>query len=163
MIVLSADLGTVNLGFAVTEYNGNRISYLYSEYFKNSGKTLEVKLLNIYNRFLELIIEYKPTVIVYEKPVFNSRGAVGAAINNVEGVLILLGALHNIKSCWRTVREVKLSVGEFGNCDKSKIMEGISRHIPSLEGKVYKKDHESDAIAVGITHILKEIENGNLL
>lgn len=151
---LSVDVGYVNLGYCISTIEEDKFVYLSSDYV-NTGKkqTLQDRLKHIYTHFSNIITTCKITDLIYERPVFN-RGASGAGVMNAEGVLILLAGQYNLNLHSYAATEVKKEISGSGKSDKQGVDDAVCKFL-NLQLR-FKADHESDAVAIAITHFLKK-------
>lgn len=158
MYILSLDVGIRNLGYAILKVEDGEISIVESGCFTTSNKhSLIQNLGSIYDFLSSTLVKFTFDYFVYEEPVFFHKSNIAASLNNVVGV-ILLSACHsgmNGKVYCYSANEVKKAVTGKGKASKEEIQEWLKKKIKSLEKFTFKTDHESDAIAIGLTHILK--------
>lgn len=150
MIILSLDIGIVNNGYTMFDLNKNHV--LINDTLITKYKTIEEKIINIYYHFSNMVHNYKPEIIIYEKPVFINRGNNSAFINNVLGIYMLIAELNKINLFSYTAKEVKKVVTQDGNADKNKVAQCVAK---LLNISSFKDDHASDSAAVLLTYLIK--------
>lgn len=155
MKYLSIDVGYANLGWCVFEIVDDNFTYLSSGYIgendkKSYPKEFTKRLKFIYDYLKNIIETCNVNALVYEKPYMNGRGDVGAKVTNVVGILLLLCAMFNLRDYDYTAKQVKKAISGDGEAGKQKVDDSVCQFLNlKLE---FKTDHESDAVAVGITH-----------
>ena len=157
-MLLSIDVGSTNLGYAVLNIKDNNLEVITSGCIVSKDICLANKLGNIRNKLKELFDKYDITEFCYEEPCFFNRSNTASAIVNVVGILLLLVYDNNLSSnCFvYSASEVKKCVVGKGKADKKEIETAIKQLIPSINNYKFITDHESDAIAIGYTHLFKQ-------
>lgn len=156
MRVLSIDVGIVNIGYALFDIADNAITYLSSGYLCTKHKKQTKERLNIiYNFFNDIIKGQEITTLIYEQPIFN-RGKSGADVVKAEGVLLLLAGTNDMNCYSYTAPNVKKTIAENGRADKKEVEDAVCKYL-NLK-LTFKTDHESDAVAIGLTHFIQEYE-----
>ena len=154
MRYLSIDVGYKNLGWCVFEIDNGNFIYLSSGYIGTNDKKsypeeFDKQLKFIYDFFKNIIESCNIKSIVYEKPYFKT-GDIGAKVTNVVGVLILLCGMYDLKEYSYNAITVKKTVSNDAKADKHKVDCEVCKFLNINPN--FKTDHESDAVAVGITH-----------
>ena len=161
------DPGYRNLGWAVMRIE-NREAFI-----EESGTiTLPPEMLNKhvkdprqkYDRFvtpesllylsgrIERILKTKPiTDVCYERVFFGKNVSSVVSIIEVCGLLKMLAAVNRAMVFQYTPQQVKQAVTGQKNANKEQVI----KMITSLTGYTPETDHEADAIAVGVAHILE--------
>lgn len=158
MRILAIDVGIVNIGYALFDIAENKITYLSSGYLctKHKKQTKE-RLHVIYNFFNDIIRGQEITTLIYEQPIFN-RGKNGADVVKAEGVLLLLAGINDMNCYSYTAPNVKKTIAHFGKADKKQVEDAVCDYL-NLKLN-FTTDHESDAVAIGLTHFIQEyVEN----
>lgn len=153
MIVLAIDPGSVTAGYAVLQKEGKAMKYLASGILKFDGQDIFLnRVKDIFDQTQTLIEKYHPDEVALESLIFvksptaliklaQSRGAMLAAISQK----------YHQKIFEYSPNLVKQTVTGHGHADK----EGIQKFIGHLLGiSDFKTHDESDALAVGICHLL---------
>ena len=152
MRYISIDVGIVNIGYAIFELD-KTLKYLHSGYLcTKHKKDTKNKLEIIYNFFNDIIEKQDLQTLIYEQPIFN-RGIRGAEVIKAEGVLLLLAGLHNLECFSYTAPNVKKTIAKDGKADKKQVENAVCDFLKLKLS--FKTDHESDAVAIGITHYLQ--------
>jgi crossover junction endodeoxyribonuclease RuvC len=154
MRILSIDVGIVNIGYAIFDITDSKITYLSSGYLCTKHKKQTKERLNIiYTFFNNLIQSQNFETLIYEQPIFN-RGKSGADVVKAEGVLLLLAGINNLNCFSYTAPNVKKTIAHFGRADKQQVEDAVCEYL-NLK-LTFSTDHESDAVAIGLTHFIHE-------
>jgi crossover junction endodeoxyribonuclease RuvC len=156
MRILSIDVGIVNIGYAMFEIDDSKITYLSSGYLCTKHKKQTKERLNIiFTFFNDLIQTQNFETLIYEQPIFN-RGKSGADVVKAEGVLLLLAGLNSLNCFSYTAPNVKKTVAQDGRADKQQVEDAVCKYL-NLK-LTFSTDHESDAVAIGLTHFIQEYD-----
>src|SRR5574337_598050 len=114
-------------------------------------KTLPThKRLAIIARALpELIRQHAPTELAIERPFVGHNRMTALTLGAVRGVLLYLAEDHALRICEYTPSQIKTAVTGVANAGKPQVQAMIHR----FTGLSIQNDNESDAIAVGLTHL----------
>lgn len=154
MIVLGIDPGYDRLGLAVVKQEAGRLELLYSDCFITDKKEIfNKRLLAIGNEVEEVLLKYKPEVLVIEKLFFTVNRKTAMAVAETRGLITYLGAKHNLLIAEYTPLEIKTTITGYGLADKKQITEMIPRLIKI--NKTIKYDDEYDAIGIALTHLAR--------
>lgn len=148
MKILALDPGVERTGFAI--FKDKRLI--------TSGTILalkdlkfECRLKKIFDSLNQLIKKHQPELIVLEKLFYFKNQKTVIAVANVQGIILLIAALNNIKIDYLTPLQIKQAITGDGRADKKAIQKILTmeNHI-----KKTKYDDEMDAIACGIAYNL---------
>jgi crossover junction endodeoxyribonuclease RuvC len=153
--LISWDVGYVNHGLAVFNFDASYIKLIHSEYLRTDNELFAEDLHKAAIHFQWLIDEYNPDVFVYEKPVF-VKGDGGSFLNQVLGVVTLLMYQNDVPIVPYTATQVKKQICGKGKATKKDIEKSINKFL-NID-REYERDHESDAVAIGLTHWMKQIQ-----
>ena len=154
MRVLSIDVGISNIGYALFDICESGITYLSSGYLSTKHKTQTKEKLNIiYTFFNDIVKTQDIKTLIYEQPIFN-RGKNGADVVKAEGVLLLVAGNNDLNCYSYTAPNVKKTIAENGRADKKEVENAVCKYL-NLK-LTFKTDHESDAVAIGLTHFIRE-------
>ena len=153
--ILSYDLGIINHGLALFHFDESYIKLIDSKYVQTNYDKFGYVLEKINNIFHKTIIKYKPDLFIYEKPVFK-KGHNSCYLNQVLGVITLEMYKNDIPMYPYTATEVKKTVCKNGKAGKKEVEKCVNE-ILNVDYK-YERDHEADAVAIGLTHWLKEVK-----
>jgi crossover junction endodeoxyribonuclease RuvC len=158
-IIFSYDPGWVNHGVSLLEYDSDNIKILKSKSLKFEEKDEAFKLFQIHQKFDKIFKKYQPDIFVYEKPVIQ-KGDIQSKLSKTLGVIILSAYTQKIPIVFYSPNEIKKCICGEGRAKKDEIQKNVNRLLKVH--RKYDKDHESDAIAIGLTYYGKEI-NKNFL
>lgn len=154
MRVLSIDVGIANIGYALFDIHDSGITYLSSGYLSTNHKKQTKERLNIiYNFFNDIVKTQDIKTLIYEQPIFN-RGKSGADVVKAEGVLLLIAGNNDLDCYSYTAPNVKKTIANDGRAGKKDVENAVCNYL-NLQ-LTFKTDHESDAVAIGLTHFIRE-------
>lgn len=151
-IYLACDIGYKNLGFSVVNIEKESLQLLYAENFVTKGKTISENLSEIATHFKQLVKQYQPDTYIFEDPVM--KGAVGAKLNQVIGLLRYLSYKYELAEFCYKPTEVKKAVTLDGTADKQKVIDAVEKVFPERKF-ILKENHCADSCAVALCHIYK--------
>lgn len=156
MLVLGIDPGTATTGWGLIKVNGEGKTILVDHGLIETDKdgVPGVRLIEIYKRVVELLVEYQPTALAMERIFFFSNAKTVIRVSQAQGVLLMAAAQANIPVYEYAPGQVKLNVGGSGKADK-KVMKKTVLDMFGLEAKKNEKTHFdniADAIAIAICH-----------
>lgn len=154
--ILSYDLGKINHGLALFHFDESYIKLIKSKYIQTNYDNFGSILIKINDLFEEIINSSKPDLFIYEKPVFK-KGDNACYLNQVLGVITLSMFKHEIPMYPYSATEVKKTICQNGKAGKKEV-ERCVNEILNIDYK-YERDHEADAVAIGLTHWIKEIKS----
>jgi len=151
MRILGIDPGIGRLGWGVitiTNYELRITNYGCIE--TASTLSVEKRLLQIYETLTEIIEKEKPEAMAVEELFFNTNAKTAMVVGQARGVVLLLGAQHNLSIGIYTPLQVKIAVTGFGRAEKAQVgqMVKVLLKLPAIP----KPDDTADALAVAITH-----------
>lgn len=151
MRILGIDPGTGILGFGVIDIeSGGAVKLVDAGVIRTPVKELDaVRLLTIYEELLQIIQEYKPTVMSVEKLFFARNVTTAMTVAQARGVVLLLGQKHGLELHEFTPMQIKQALTGYGKADKKQIQEMV-RVILKLK-EVPQPDDAADALAAAIT------------
>jgi crossover junction endodeoxyribonuclease RuvC len=109
----------------------------------------------LYDMLNKKVDEFKPEMIVIERIFFNTNTKTAIAVGQARGVLLLIAAQKKLKVHEYTALQAKLVVSGYGRSKKKEMQEAVRVYF-DLE-KIIKPDDASDAVAMALCHIHKEI------
>ncbi|HOV45516.1 MAG: crossover junction endodeoxyribonuclease RuvC [Spirochaetes bacterium] len=155
MKILSIDPGYAIFGFSIIEadlksYSTDLLSY---GTITTSKGNFESRLLEIARSFSSLIDKYKPDEISIEQIYFIRNITTGIHVAEIRGAIIYICTSNNIPIYQYTPLEIKLAITSYGKATKKQVQQMVQRFF-SLKD-IPKPDDAADAIACGITHLIK--------
>lgn len=156
MRILGIDPGTATTGYAVIEMDGlTPILKEASAFLTPADLELSDRLLMLYDMLNKKIDELEPEMIIIERIFFNTNTKTAIAVGQARGVLLLIAAQKKLKVHEYTALQAKLVVSGYGRSKKKEMQEAVKNYF-NLE-KIIKPDDASDAVAMALCHIHKEI------
>lgn len=155
MRILGIDPGSRLTGYGCIDSIGNQIRHVAHGTLRlsdTSGKakvSFEDRLLTLYEKLSEVILEYRPQIMVVEK-VFFAKNAVSALkLGQARGAALLTGKIHSVQIFEYSPTEVKRAVVGHGQADK----EQVARMVQLIVGKQKFPTYDaSDGLALAICH-----------
>ena len=144
---LALDPSLANTGFAVLDSTGR---VLTSGSIPTNRRLPEQQRLSILaNRILALLREHKPADLALERPFVGLNRATALTLGAVRGVLSYLAESHSLRAHEYTTTQVKSAVTSNPIATKTQ----VQRLIQPITGLTITNNNDSDAIAVGLTHL----------
>ncbi|MCK9329191.1 MAG: crossover junction endodeoxyribonuclease RuvC [Candidatus Cloacimonetes bacterium] len=154
MILLGIDPGSRKCGYGILHIDKYKIIAAGCGIIKlDEKKSLQDRLLELYNHLSKLIDEYKPDVAAVEEIFFGKNLHSAFTLGNVRGVILLLLKMNNILTYNYSPREIKQSVTGKGSASKKQI-EYVIQSILNL--KQAPKEDAADALAIAMCLFNKE-------
>jgi crossover junction endodeoxyribonuclease RuvC len=145
MTILSIDSGIERTGYAI--FNDKK--YVTSALIKTSKSlTTEKRLIEIYEKLVEIVKKYKPEVMILEQLLFFKNQKTFIRVAQAQGIVMLLAAQNNIKVEFLTPLQIKQIVTGYGQADKL----AVQKMIKLTTGIVLTQDDEADAVACGLAY-----------
>ncbi|KKP60185.1 MAG: Crossover junction endodeoxyribonuclease RuvC [Candidatus Roizmanbacteria bacterium GW2011_GWA2_34_18] len=146
MTILSIDSGIERTGYAI--FKDKR--YVTSALIKTSKSlTTEKRLIKIYEGLREIMLKYKPDVMVLEQLLFFKNQKTFIRVAQAQGIVMLLAAQNNIKVEFLTPLQIKQIITGYGQADKKSVQKMI-RLTTEID---INQDDEADAVACGLAYI----------
>ena len=150
MKIIAIDPGYGRIGIAVLEKNNNKEELIFSECFvTDTTKTINERIFSAGKRIEELILFYKPEVLVIEALFFSKNTKTALFVAESRGVIIFQALNHNIPVYEYTPNQIKTAVAGHGNANKNDVFKMVERLV--FLDKRKRIDDEIDAIAIGLT------------
>ena len=164
MKILGIDPGYAIVGYGVIEFSGGRYKALdFGAITTDADTPFGVRLQEIYNGMLSVIIKNEPDEMAIEKLYFQNNQKTAIPVAEARGVILLSAQMNNIPISEYTPLQVKQAVTGYGQAKKPQVME-MTRRLLKLDS-VPKPDDTADALAIAICHVqssgtrLKELLN----
>jgi len=153
MRVLGIDPGTATTGWAVVfAEDRSHSSVLSCGCVKTEPiKSLDKRLLEIYDGIQTIIKKYKPDVMVIEELFFAKNTKTAIAVGHARGVAMLAASKEKIPVYEYTPLQVKQAVVGYGRAEKGQVQEMLKCLLKTQD--IPTQDDTADAIAVALTHI----------
>ncbi len=151
MKILGIDPGTATTGFAVLEVQNNSRSVLDCGVISTPADWgMPKRLQTIYDDLSELVRHHQPNCIVIEQLFFTNNITTGISVGQARGVVMLVGAQHNLVFAEYTPLQVKQAVTGYGKATKQQVQQMV-KTILGLKS-IPKPDDAADALAIAICH-----------
>jgi crossover junction endodeoxyribonuclease RuvC len=152
-IILGIDPGIEKLGIAILKIDKTsqtREEVLYSECFMTSSKdTVQDRLASIYSKIIEIVKEYKPTIVAIEKIFFTVNQKTAVVVAQARGTVLAAIGQNMLPIIELTPTEIKESITGYGRATKKDIIKMIPKIIKLKTNSL--QDDELDAIAIALT------------
>lgn len=148
--ILGIDPGTRFVGYGVVERRANSLHCLDSGCIRAEGDTLAERLVTIYRGLRQVILLHSPQAAAVETVFTGNNPKTAIAIGEGRGVALLSAAEQGIAVKGYEPALIKRAVAGNGRADKDQVrgMVRVLLQLPCLPAT----DHESDALAIAITH-----------
>lgn len=158
MRILGVDPGSRLTGYGCVDFVGNQLRHVtHGTLSLSHGKgeemtPLEERLLSIYQGLSQIILEFKPQILVVER-IFFAKNAVSALkLGQARGAVILTGKIHSLAIAEYNPTEVKQAVVGYGQAGK----EQVAKMVQILIGKrSFPTFDASDGLALAICHAFR--------
>jgi len=152
MRILGIDPGTGILGFGIIDVNGLKKTLVDAGVIRTPvHEELSVRLLTIHDELEELILQFKPEVMVVEQLFFAKNVTTAMSVAHARGVVLLLGKRHNLTLLEYTPMQIKQAITGYGKATKLQMQEMVRVHL-QLES-IPKPDDAADALAAALTAV----------
>ncbi len=155
MRILGVDPGSRLTGYGCVDVEGGKVRLVTHGVLKVAGihakelLPLEKRLLLIYQGLNEIILKYKPQIMVVEKIFFAKNALSALKLGHARGAAVLTGAMHSLEIVEYSPTEVKSSLVGFGRADKTQ----IAKMLQIILGRQDFLTHDaSDALSLAISH-----------
>ena len=153
-IILGIDPGLNNTGWGIVSYINNGFKYIKSGTIVNHHKTeTPLKLKNIYNKLVNVIIEENPIECAIEDTFVNRNPRLSLKLGYSKAIAILAATQNNLKIFEYTPRAIKKAFAGSGKADKNQMTGMLKYLLPTHKAS---SEHEADALALAICHINTE-------
>ena len=151
MRILGIDPGYAIVGYGIIEKEGSKIKMLeYGSIQTKANTSTAIRLEIIFNELNQIIKEYKPDEVCYEKLFHEKNTKTFMAVSQARGVEILAGKINNLDIFEYTPLQIKTALTGYGRATKNQVQESVKR-ILNLQD-IPKPDDAADALAIAICH-----------
>lgn len=149
--ILGIDPGLANTGFGIIDFDGGRYKMVgYGAITTDSDAPHGERLLTIYNKLLQVIVEFAPTEASMETLYFAKNVTSALSVSEARGVVSLCLAQNCIPLYEYSPNQIKKAVTGNTTADKA-LVQNFVKLLLGLE-TIPKPDHAADALAGAITH-----------
>jgi crossover junction endodeoxyribonuclease RuvC len=150
MRVIGIDPGYDRIGIAVLEKESGAETLLFSTCIETSrGASLAERLLDLGERFEEILRTYEPSLLGIETLFFNRNQKTAIGVAQARGILLFLGQKWRCELHEFSPQEIKVAITGYGKSDKQAVIDMVKRLVRGAPESAL--DDEYDAIAAGIT------------
>ena len=159
--ILGIDPGFDRVGVAILSGGSSKQELLYSTCILTDKKDSHAdRLLTVGVGIQKIIEEWKPTALGIEKLFFNQNVKTALKVAEARGVIIYEAVSHGLLIFEYSPQEIKIATTGYGKAAKGDVERMVLKLI-NLK-KPPKFDDETDAIAVGITHLASHAQKTRL-
>ena len=163
MRILGIDPGTATTGWGLIKVNGEQCTVdSWGLIETNKDSSVENRLEKIYKETLAILKKLTPDVFVYEKIFFATNAKTVIAVGQAQGVMLLAAARSKLPVTSYAPGTIKKLITGNGRAKKKEVQQAIRRILGNqVKSKAHKKTHfdnAADALAIALTHALKEGE-----
>ena len=152
MRVLGIDPGTFKMGVGVVDSEDGLLSLVYAAALTPRRRDpLSERLHHLFVGLLEVVREWKPSVVAIEEPFASRNIRAAMAIGHAQAVAMVVAAHSGIPASGYAPRRVKQAVTDYGGSSKEQVQEMVSVLL-GLDAVRYSSD-VADALAVAICHV----------
>lgn len=150
--ILGIDPGTRHVGFGILEQRGFALTRIDSGCVHGGTGDMSERLLRIHRGLCDVIMRHAPDAAAIETVFASVNPKTAIAIGEGRGVAVLSAAEHGLRVCGYEPALVKKAVAGNGRAGKEQVrtMVKVLLNLPDKPAT----DHESDALAIAITHAM---------
>ena len=150
MIILGVDPGLKATGYGFISLDKREVKLIETGAIEPKQKDLfENRLFKIYTLLDELVVKYKPSVLVLEKLYAHHKYPTTASIlGHVRGVICLVGAKNQVELFEHSVKRIRKAVTGNGNATKVQTQRVVCQML-NINGSKLTLD-ASDALALAL-------------
>jgi len=153
--VLGIDTGLANIGWAVLEFDSQKVKLISSGVITTeSDKPMGERLYIIGQSVEEVIKTYGVHLMAYEELFFNSTNMMNT--NLAVGVIIHIGWVYGLNPHKFRPQDAKYYVTRNNSASKEEVSNAVAIHLgmlPNQLKKIQSVDHATDAMAHGLCYI----------
>ncbi len=151
MRILGVDPGYAISGYSIVDYQGNKFKVIKYGVIRTPSKMQMQKRLNeLFDRYSEIIQEYRPDHMAIEELFFNKNVKTAIAVGQARGVHIVAASQNHVPVYEYTPLQVKQGVVGYGRAEKAQVQEMV-KMLLNLKS-IPKPDDAADALAISICH-----------
>ena len=151
MKTLGIDPGIGRCGWGVVEIEKSKLKVIaYGCIETSSKKEVPLRLLEIYDKVLDIIKKYNPDELSIEDLFFNNNAKTAFIVGQARGVILLAASKNNLNIGIYTPLQVKSAITGYGKAEKPQVGKMVKALLSLKE--IPKPDDTTDALAIAITH-----------
>jgi crossover junction endodeoxyribonuclease RuvC len=149
--ILGVDPGLSCTGYGIVEINGSSLKNLIFGGIRTSpANSFPEKLLNIYTKINQVILEYQPDFCAIESVFYHQNKKTAIIMGHARGIVLLAAAQNGITVFEYSPREIKMSIVGMGAASKLQVQAMVKTILHLAEPP--HPDDASDALAVALCH-----------
>jgi len=161
MRILGIDPGTATTGWGLIKVNGEQCTVdSWGLIETNKDSAVEKRLEKIYKETTAILKKLSPDVFVFEKIFFATNAKTVISVGQAQGVMLLAASKSKIKIESYAPGTIKKLITGNGRAKKKEVQQAIRRILGNqVKSRAHKKTHfdnAADALAIALTHALKE-------
>lgn len=151
MRILGIDPGIAIVGYGIIEKEASKIKMLeYGSIQTKAGLSNPERLEIIFNELNNIIKEFKPDEVAYEKLFHEKNSKTVITVSQARGVEVLAAKLNGLPIYEYTPLQVKTKITGYGRASKAQMQESVKRLLNLTS--IPKPDDAADALAIAICH-----------
>ncbi|PIP57072.1 crossover junction endodeoxyribonuclease RuvC [Candidatus Woesebacteria bacterium CG22_combo_CG10-13_8_21_14_all_45_10] len=163
MRILGIDPGTATTGFGLIETGRQGCQVIEWGLVETDKKLLpEVRLEKIFKETERLIKRLSPDIFAFEKIFFAANAKTAISVGQAQGVMLLAASRCKIKVAAYAPGTVKKTIAGNGRANKKEVARAVRKILGSkVKSGARKRSHFdncADALAIALTHVMKEGE-----
>ncbi|HEX6977491.1 MAG TPA: crossover junction endodeoxyribonuclease RuvC [Patescibacteria group bacterium] len=161
MLILGIDPGTATTGYGFIQDEGPNDFKVVEWGLIETDKETEpsMRLHEIYSQMNDLILKFKPDVLIMEKVFFATNAKTVIRVGQAQGVILLCAAKAQVKVFEYAPGTIKKIISGSGRANKKEMQKAVRKILgPKVRSEKHKKTHfdnAADALAIAVTHIYK--------
>jgi crossover junction endodeoxyribonuclease RuvC len=157
--ILGVDPGTVKMGYALLEINGNQMKTMdIGVIFLDALSDHPTRLLKILERLQSIIDAYKPTIMAIEAPFYAKNVQSMLKLGRAQGVAMAIGMDKGLEIFEYSPRKIKQSVTGNGNASKEQVAYLLQSQLKvDLTGQFLDA---TDALSAAVCHFYQNSKMG---
>jgi crossover junction endodeoxyribonuclease RuvC len=148
--VLGLDPGSQITGVGIVEQQGTKLVWIAHEAIRLPKGELGERLRVLYERLLEIILQYRPTVMAIEKVFIAKNPHSALVLGHARGVAMLAAVNNGLDVQELAATEIKKSIVGRGRAEKKQVQHMV-RVLLSLRES--PQEDASDALAAAICQL----------
>ncbi|MBE9488181.1 MAG: crossover junction endodeoxyribonuclease RuvC [Bacteroidetes bacterium] len=157
---MGIDPGTNKMGYALISVIGKKATFLNMGYLKvPSTLSAYDKLLVIFQRVEELMIEFSPSEVAYEAPFYGENIQSMLKLGRAQGVAMVAASKHGAKVFEYAPRKIKLAITGTGGASKGQVANLLKAIFKFKE--LPENQDSTDALAIAMCHFYQNTNVAN--
>lgn len=157
--ILGVDPGTVKMGYALLEINGNQMKSMdIGVIFLDTLSDHPTRLLKILERLQGIIDTYNPSIMAIEAPFYAKNVQSMLKLGRAQGVAMAIGMNKGLEIFEYSPRKIKQSVTGNGNASKEQVAYLLQSQLKvDLTGQFLDA---TDALSAAVCHFYQNGKSG---